>query len=324
MRKNKLNIIVTSAGTASAISVIKSLKHQTDFNIRITAVDSDNLAAGLYLADQYYIVPRANESNYIETLISIGKKENATILLPIYSKEINIIAANRNLLETNNLRTLLPDSSTIDLCDNKKEMNKLIMEMGFKIPKTYTNEELKSLSENQYPLFVKPNTGSSSANTFVVNKKEEMLDEYETNEFIVQEYIKAEEVTVDIFCNNNHDAMVIAPRLRLATKSGQSIKGKTISDNPFSSIIKKICKELKIRGACNVQFFYRNGEAIFIEMNPRYAAGGLMLTVLAGANIPLLVIKEILNIPIEENECKVCPDMFMTRYWEEIIFENKK
>ena len=50
----------------------------------------------------------------------------------------------------------------------------------------------------------------------------------------------------------------------------------------------KICEHLEVVGACNIQFIENKDGIYFIELNPRFAAGGLMLTVNAGANIPLM------------------------------------
>ncbi|MBL7105571.1 MAG: hypothetical protein ISS18_14690, partial [Bacteroidales bacterium] len=55
---------------------------------------------------------------------------------------------------------------------------------------------------------------------------------------------------------------------------------------------------------------------------PRYAAGGLMLTVNAGANLPLLALKIMLDIPISNKELNHTPNKVMTRYWQEIIIQE--
>jgi biotin carboxylase len=66
----------------------------------------------------------------------------------------------------------------------------------------------------------------------------------------------------------------------------------------------------------------RENKFYFIEINPRYAAGGLMLTVNAGTNIPLLALKVMLGVPIENSELRHIPDIGITRYWEEIILNK--
>lgn len=325
MPHEKINIIVTSAGTASAISVIKALKSQTEIPVHIIAVDLDPMAAGLFLADEYKLVPAANDPSYIQTLIDIGIQTGASVLIPIYSKEISIIARHEQQLKQAGLLTFLPNPETIDRCNNKKVMYAFAKEAGLNVPRVYEQDEITTLSETDFPVFVKPNSGSSSAGAEKVLSKERLIELVNTGrELVIQQFIDAEEVTVDVFCNAKSEAIVIAPRLRLATKSGQSVKGRTLSAQLFEKDVKNICSQLHLIGACNIQFFMTADTLYFIEVNPRFAAGGLMLTVGAGANIPLLLLKTLLSMDIADNECQTKPDFMMTRYWEEIIFEYKK
>ncbi len=322
MRQEKISIIITSAGTASAVSVIKALKKQHEIPVHIIAVDVDPMAAGLFLADEYTLVPPASDQNYIPSLIALGKRTSASVLIPIYSKEIRLISEKQALLAENGLYTLLSSPETIDLCNNKRAMYAFAEKAGLCIPKLFDNNHLKGLSVEAFPVFAKPNTGSSSAGAEKVmlpSRLAELIDS--GKDLVVQQFIEAEEVTVDVFCNENSEALVVAPRLRLATKAGQSVKGRTLAAQAFEVPVKLICKQLKIRGVCNVQFFLKGENLYFIEVNPRFAAGGLMLTVHSGANIPLILLKYILGIPLSNEECLSKPNFLMTRYWEEYIFE---
>lgn len=318
-----ITVIVTSAGTASAISVIKALKKQTEIAIKIIAVDLDPMAAGLFLADQYFIVPPASSDKYIPGLIEVAKNVNAEILIPIYSKEINLISQNVDLLKRNGLKVLVSNPETIELCNNKISMNKYALAAGLNVPYVFDKVELSQFKEQQLPIFAKPNTGSSSTGAEKVktlNRLNELLNL--NQDYVFQTLVEAEEVTVDVFCNENSEALIVAPRLRLATKSGQSVKGKTLDNSLFKEPVSRLCKKLQIKGVCNVQFFINGNDLQFIELNPRFAAGGLMLTVNAGANIPLILLKTLLNIPIKPEECQTKPNILMTRFWEEIIIDE--
>ena len=57
-----------------------------------------------------------------------------------------------------------------------------------------------------------------------------------------------------------------------------------IFDNKLLKITQTLIKKLKYIGACNVQVFRKN-QYKFIEMNPRFAAGGLPLATELGINI---------------------------------------
>jgi len=323
MNKKMLNVMITSAGTASAVNVIKSLRKQNEFDINIIAIDNDPLASGLRLADKHYIVPLVSDSKYITTILDIASFESIEIMLPIYSGEIAMIAENKKILESNNIKTLLPDSDVIKLCNDKPAMTEFVRKLGINTPKIYSNEEIRILKGDEFPLFIKPVTGSSSSGALKIEDNAELEFHLRKNkDILVQDFIEGQEVTIDCFCNKQSEALVVAPRLRLAIKSGQSVKGKTIDNKKYFEIVKNISKKLGMVGVCNLQFIERGNDLFFIEINPRYAAGGLMLTVESGANIPLLVIKEILDLPILKEECSCKTNVFMSRYWEEVFWKE--
>ena len=323
MQETKVTIIVTSAGTASAISVIRGLKMQNEIKVHVVAVDLDPLAAGLFLADEFFIVPKADNQNYIPELIRIASNTGATVLIPIYSKEINLISENTELLLSHGIRTMLSTPDVIKLCNDKLAMNQFALEAGLNVPHLFSIDDVLNNQSIKFPVFVKPNSGSSSTGAQKIANKEELDVILKSNKnFIIQEFIDAEEVTVDVFCDINSNALVIAPRIRLAVKSGQCVKGKTMDKALFLEPITTFCKKLKVVGACNIQFFISSNKLSFIEINPRFAAGGLMLTIASGANIPLLLLKSLLGLEIEMQQCQTKPNISMTRYWSEIILDE--
>ena len=82
-----VNVLVTSAGVASALNVIKSLRLQKEFPVSICALDMDPLAPGLHLADVAYVSPPASDvDNYLKFLYDTCKKHHIAAFYPCYSK----------------------------------------------------------------------------------------------------------------------------------------------------------------------------------------------------------------------------------------------
>ncbi len=322
MMKNKRTVLITSAGTASAISVIKALKKFTNEEFHIVAVDIDSTAAGLYLADQFFLVAPFTSEDYIHQLCEIAKKTGATYLFPIFSKEIPVIAANQSILSAAGLKTFLPQPDAIKLCNDKTEMYRIAEEGHFAPPKTYTLAEGATLPHTFFPLFAKPVEGSSSTGARMISDHEQLAHLHgEQKPYLIQELLTGSEITVDVLCDRSHQPLVVAPRIRLATKAGQSVKGRTIDNTPFIPLIHRICEAFKVVGVCNVQFFQTGEELRFLEVNPRFAAGGLMLTVAAGMNIPAMLI-DLMDGRQVKPLLDLKKNLLMTRYWEEIIIET--
>lgn len=316
---DKISVLVTSAGVSSAVNVIKSLRLQSEFNISIIAVDIDKLAAGLHLADYFYISPPITKPDgYLECLYGICEKHNVKALYPCYSKELSLISEARERFSELGVATLLSASHVIDLCNDKTHILGCVQNMGIRTPKIFTNPK-----ESDLPLFSKLVEGSGSRGAIYVENQyilKGLLASPEKR--IYQEFIKGDEYTVDILCDKESNVLFAGPRKRIQTKAGQSVKGVTIHNKVLQEYIERICRLIGVVGVCNIQFIEKDGKFYFIELNPRYAAGGLMLTVHAGANLPLAALKLMFGLPIGKLELKHTPNVAMTRYWEEIIIKD--
>ncbi len=314
-------VIITSAGTASAVNVLKSLRLQHELPLRLVALDADYMAAGLHLADAHHVIPKATDPSYFREVLRVIELEQAAVFIPVYSREIATVVRDRQRLERSGVRMLLPSIETFETCDNKERWNLFATSLGLRIPRCLTEEDLRQPESLAFPLFAKPRVASSSTGAVRLDDLEDLLYQArKTSGLMVQEFISGAETTIDVFCDTLHNPLVISPRLRLATKSGQSVKAKTTSADPFRAIVETVCRAVRMVGVCNFQFISNDKESVLIEVNPRYAAGGLMATVMAGANIPLMVVKTALGLPISPSETKARVGLSMSRYWEEVFF----
>ena len=315
----KIAVLVTSAGVASAVNVIKSLRLQSEIALSIIAVDADKLATGLHLADVHYIAPSLRLADeYLNFLCSLCARHKVKCLFPCYSKELSLISVSRQRFEALGTQMLVSPPSVIDLCNDKVRVLEMVGDLDIPIPGRVADPVSSDL-----PLFSKLPQGSGSAGAVRV-ENEYMLEnlKFSSQQRIYQQFIEGTEYTIDILCDRHSNLLFTGPRKRIQTKAGQSVKAVTIHNDILSSYCEKICKSIGVIGVCNIQFIEQDGRYYFIEINPRYAAGGLMLTVHAGANLPFLVLKLMLGLPIHQSELKHKPNLTMSRYWEEIILEH--
>jgi len=308
-----VNVLVTSAGTASAISVIKALRMQDEYRVRILAVDADTTAPGLYLADDQLVVPKCSQDSYIPTLLRLCEDRQISALYPIYSQEIELIAEHAGRFVEQGVSLLLPRPDVVRLCNDKRRMYELVAALGVDAPRLIHDDEVVT-----FPAFAKPNCASGTTGAMRIDDKTAWdYTKLKYPDFLYQEFVPGLEYTVDILCDWRSTIVVASPRLRLATRAGQSVKGRTVAEPTLVALCAKLCKAIGFVGACNIQFIRRGEDFVFIEVNPRYAAGGLMLTLHAGANLPLLALKLMLGKHVETPA--VHPGVTMLRYWEEVI-----
>ena len=149
------------------------------------------------------------------------------MIVPTIDTELQILSSNRNEIETKtSAKVLISEESVIKICRNKTNTQTFFEENNFGVPKRITNFE-----NVKYPVFLKPVDGSSSINTYKINNEKELkfFTEYIPN-VMVQEFISGEEYTVDAFLDFDSNIITIVPRQRIATRSGEIVKGKIVKD----------------------------------------------------------------------------------------------
>jgi carbamoyl-phosphate synthase large subunit len=315
-----ITVLLTSAGVATAVNVIHALRRSTIFDVRIIAVDMNPLSAGLYLADDRYLAPPASEPGYTDKLVTICMREKVNFLFPLFSGEIGIIARDVEKFCRNDINVMIPSPEVVELCTNKNSFINFLKQNNYPYPETMAHNDVKP---DSVPLFIKPVRGSSSKNTFLIEDKEALhfyLKRYPQS--IIQKYISGMEYTVDCLVYGGV-IYVCSPRSRLNVKDGKSMVGKTVSHAGVITLVSDLLQAIGMQGPCNVQCMEdETGNLFLIELNPRLAAGGLPLTVKAGANIPEMMLGLALGLDIEPVK-QIRPDFVMLRYLNDIFLRNK-
>lgn len=305
-------VLVTSAGTASGVNVIRSLR-LADPRTRIIATDMDPWAAGIHLADVGLVSPAASSPEFEPFVFSLVAREKVSAIFPIHSSEIAIVAALSAKLKANGVHSLLASAAAVRACDDKRGMSMKARELGIAVPETYDKS-----APVTFPVFVKPNTSSGSRGSGVAHTKEELEALVSPlPDPIILQFVEGKECTVDCLVSAEGQCLSVSPRWRTRVQGGQSHRGETFHDDDLEAACQKIIGSLAMVGPCNLQFIRREQQWVFLEINPRWAAGGLMLTVHAGANLPQMALQAMLGNPVLPARTKAA--IRITRYMAEAI-----
>ena len=300
---NAINILILSAGRR--VELLQSFqKAVKNLNVKsnIVAADCSDTAPALYFGDRSVILPPINDSNYINSIITACKKEKIALIVPTIDTDLLLLTENKSTIqEQTNAKVLISTPSVIKICRDKINTQKFMEENGFVIPKMYTEEELIN-DDLQYPLFIKPKSGSSSIGTYKVNNLNE-LNIYRSiiDDPIIQDFMEGEEFTVDVFLDFESNIITIVPRLRMATRSGEIAKGKIIKDQDIINDVTKLMKVLKPIGHITVQLMKTKKGIEYIEINPRFG-GGAPMSIQSGANSCEYLLKLLMGEKLEYHE----------------------
>lgn len=318
----KINILILSAGRrVELVNCFKNSANKLGIDSNIIAGDLSELAPAVYFADKKYVIPRIGTENYIEKIIEICNKEDVALVIPTIDTELIVLSENKNIIEKRtSAKVLVSDKSSIDICRDKKKTNDFFEENGIGCAREITQEDINN-GNYEFPLFIKPLDGSSSINTFKVKNKEELYFFLKyIDKPIVQEFIQGEEYTIDVFLDFDSNPIAILPRLRLATRSGEILKGKIVIDKEIISEVEKILEKLKFIGHITIQCMKTSDGIKFIEINPRFG-GGAPIGIKAGVDSPYFLYKLLSNEKVERvNE--FTEDLIALRFDSAIFLKN--
>ena len=297
------NILILSAGRrVELVQSFQKAAKRLNLKSNVVAGDCSETAPAIYFADRKAILPRINEDNYVDEIINVCKREGIRLVIPTIDTDLLLLSEERERIESESGAVVLISSTeVISICRDKINTQKFLEENGFKIPKMYSEEELDS-GELEFPLFIKPKSGSSSINTFKVNNIEELAT-YRSliKEPIVQDFMEGKEFTVDVFLDFDGNLITVVPRLRMATRSGEISKGKIVKDEEIIEDIKRLVEVLKPIGHITVQLMKTNKGIEYIEINPRFG-GGAPMSIQSGADSCENLYRLLMGENLEYNE----------------------
>lgn len=273
---------------------------------KVIATDNWSIAPALFLADNYYLVPKIKDSNYIDTVLQICKQESIKAIFTFIDPEIEVLAANKDKFIENNILLMCPSKQSAHLCFDKYEMYKYLTDNKIETVKTYANyESFYTAYQNEeikFPVFIKPRTGSGSVGAHKIETLEE-LQSYiheDAYDYIIQEFMEGGDCDADVYVDYySKDVVSIFSKRKIETRIGGASKTISFKDQRLFDFIKRIVPLFDFAGALDMDFFYKDGKYYLSEINPRFG-GAYLHAYGAGVDFIKLIINNIngkVNIP---------------------------
>ncbi len=302
-------VLITSVGSAGAQCVIKTLRKQKQYPVKIFGCDSDEYNAGKFLVDTFHKVPHASAVDFLSTLQGICKLENINLLIPIMDQEILAVAEHAKDFQP--YHPIISPLKTVVLCLDKYACQQRVE----KIPNIRCPQLFSSLQDATLPVIIKPRKGTGSKGMRVIRKKNSTQEKIDPG-CIIQEFIDGMEYSVDAYVSANRNFIACIPRRRIEVKNGLAVKTLIVEHPILIESSTTILRALGIIGPANLQFIQdKQGTIYFLEINPRFG-GAYIASVEAGLKSPLYLLNELRGDPIKYKGYRRA--MVMLRYWEEI------
>lgn len=274
-----MNILILSVGTRNKI--VQYFKKNNKKG-KVIATDMSLLAPAIYEADNYYIVPRITDSNYINIILEICKKEKIDGVLSLIDPELSLLAENKDHFEKIGVKIIGSDYETCEMSLDKMKMYNFCKINNFKTAKSWNKlEEFKnSLNEKKvnFPVFVKPQCGSASIAISKVYDMETIellfLHSKENERLMIQEFLKGQEIGADVYIDMiSGEVISIFTKKKLVMRAGETDKAISFKDEKLFKLIKEFVIKAGYRGQIDIDIFEVGGEYYISEVNPRFGGG---------------------------------------------------
>lgn len=274
------NILFCSVGRRAKL--LQNFRRSMNGCGRIVATDLSPVAPALFFADERYLVPRIDAPDYLDCVLDICEKSQVKAITTVIDPEIEILASHREELLARGILPLCPAAWTAHLCFNKYEMFKHLRAKGVRTVLTY--DSLEGLKEGlekgevQFPVFMKPISGSGSVGIGRVNTWEEAEAKFNDGRFryIIQELMTGGDCDADVYVDCiSHQAVAAFSKKKIESRIGGASKTISFKDPKLFEFITQVCSVLELNGPCDMDFFIKDGEYYLSEINPRF--GGAYL-----------------------------------------------
>lgn len=287
--------------------------------------DYDPTSPANYFLDKVFKLPYKIDDKYVERIIEICRTAKIDIVIPLIDPELIYLAKYRESFFKNGIFLMVSRDKVIRTCADKWKTYQFLQKHKIPYPHTWLAKDF-TYENSRVPLIFKPQKGSASKGLYVCQNFQDFQickNFVKNKDYIVQEFIRGFEITVDIFATEEGKCIEAVQRRRLKVRGGEVERGVTQKDARVFEIVEKVVKFLKPFGVINLQIIYDPERDFYAvtEVNPRFG-GGYPLSYKAGANFPLLIYKLFKGEEIKPNIGNYQKQIYMLRY-DESIFTRK-
>ncbi|MFQ5483559.1 MAG: ATP-grasp domain-containing protein, partial [Nitrospinaceae bacterium] len=136
---------------------------------------------------------------------------------------------------------------------------------------------------------------------------------------VFQEWVAGTEFSIDWFATRDGVPRVVSPRERLEVRGGEVMKSRIRQDPQVIAAVTRVGKDLRLAGPATVQgILDKNHRFWLTDVNLRFGSG-YVHTLAAGADVPLLIHRELSGGSIADVPLTARDGSVMVRYPEHLL-----
>jgi carbamoyl-phosphate synthase large subunit len=305
-----MNVILTCAGRRNYL--LKYFQEALGNGGKVFAGDATLEAPTLQEADESFLLPSINHSDYFEKLLEICQQKQVRLIIPLNDLELPCLARQRDRFLEIGTIPVVSSPEVIDICFDKFLTFQFLQNLGISASKTYLSldEARQAIAQGEitFPLVVKPRWGSASIGIEYPEDDEELelayrfvkkllgrsfLAEVSSSDpercILIQERLTGQEHGLDIINNLDGAYITTFVKRKLTMRAGETDRAVTVENAEIKQLGEKIGQKLGHIGNLDCDVMVGPKGFSVLELNPRFG-GGYPFSQMAGANIPAALI----------------------------------
>jgi len=282
----RFTCLVTAIGSYSAESVISSLREHWGARVVGTNTQPHDWCTTSALLDAFHRVPAArNVTEYVERVLDICEIEQVTHVLPLIDPEVDAFALHHEVFAERGITLCMQPLETIRVARDK-----WLVHQAFRndplirtIP-TWRLEDLP-VSGLDLPLIAKPRDGRNCEGLMQVRDADFLhyvRKRFCDRDYIVQPLLPGDVCVVDVVRQQSTGAWAAMARQELVrTPNGAGLTVRMLADAGLVEMAGQVARVLGVNGCINMEFLVQDGEALLMDVNPRFS-GGIAFSHLSG------------------------------------------
>ncbi len=293
MKSDKLVIAFTCVGRR--VQLVRHFRlacERMGLQAYLIGLDTDpERAPAAYFCDESLSVPHGSHPDFGAVVLDVVADKNVQMLVPLADPDLPAVGRIRSEVTKLGCLPAYSGPQTMAIAADKLETYRFLRDNGLHTPRTRLLSDVLEARGEPVPFFIKQRDGSAGKNTLTARSwalPDWVVDQ--ADQFIWQELLEGQEVTVDLLIDEGGQPHCAVPRLRLEIRGGEVMKSMVRMD---ATIIDQACAVAKALpdgfGAINIQGFIQPGGRVsWTEINARFG-GGSPLAIEAGATYPDLL-----------------------------------
>jgi len=299
-----LHIAVTginaSDNPAPGIGIARSLKEQSQFDVKIAGLAYDAMEPGIYMdwaVDRSFLIPypTAGHEALLQRLLYIKEQFGLDVVIPTLDSELPFFQKCQDELASHGIATFLPTEEQFKL-RGKDQLDVIAKQAGLTAPKQATVLSYQELSDAVLKIGLPVMIKGPLYHAHRAYNMEEAMAHFSTvvaqwgYPVIVQEMVSGEEMSVTgIGDGKGNCTGLVAMKKINTTQLGKVWTGVTVLHEGLLEATKRFVSQTHWQAGFEVECMVKGDTINLIEINPRFPAWVYFATGV-GINLPQMLV----------------------------------